>query len=165
MSRREGGLFRGLRPLGAETAPSAEGPSPDPVLQDLGELGVGYLAVNVVQRRGLYPLAGALVTVSSGQGEARQVWARGITDESGQTGPFPLPAPPRGWSQSPQAATVRVYGRYDVSVEAEGMNPCLRQNVPVFDGVTSIQSVNLTTVSSPPEPEADPGSQGHIYDL
>lgn len=55
------------------------------------ELGTGYLAVNVTTRLGLYPLAGAAVTVVSGTGPDERVWARAVTDANGQVPRFPYP--------------------------------------------------------------------------
>ena len=117
-------------------------PSPAPGPEGV-ELGTGYLAVNVTTRLGLYPLAGAVVTVSSGEGTDQRVWARAQTNANGQVPPIPLPAPPGLWSQYPQTPQKYAYGRYDLLVEAEEMSPSLRRNIQIFDGVTSIQNVDM----------------------
>ena len=107
------------------------------------ELGTGYLAVNVTTRLGLYPLAGAAVTVVSGTGPDERVWARAVTDANGQVPPIPLPAPPALWSQYPQTPQKYAYGSYDLLLEADEMSPSLRRNIQIFDGITSIQNVDM----------------------
>lgn len=108
------------------------------------ELGTGFLAVNVTTGRGLLPIEGAVVTITTQQTLGQLVWARGITNSSGQIPPVALPAPPKLLSQYPETPQQLAYGLYNVYAQARNMIPNLRQNVEVFDGVTSIQNIDLT---------------------
>ena len=130
------------------------------------EFGTGYLAVNVTTGRGLLPVAGAVVTVTSKQVLDQLVWARAITDSSGQIQPVPLPAPSKQLSQNPDTPQRLTYGSYNVYVQARNMLPNLRENIQVFDGVTSIQNIELTMRSAGgPDELLDSSDVGEIYDL
>lgn len=122
------------------TPEEGEIPQMDPGL----ELGTGFLAVNVTSGGGLLPIEGAVVTITTQQTLGQLVWARAITNSSGQILPVALPAPPRLFSQYPETPQQLAFGRYNVYVQARGMIPNLRQNVEIFDGVTSIQNIDLT---------------------
>ena len=117
-------------------------PSPAPGPEGV-ELGTGYLAVNVTTRLGLYPLAGAVVTVSSGEGTDQRVWARAQTDANGQVPPIPRPPPPGRWGPNPPTPPKYAECSDDQLGVAEEMSPSLRRNIQIFDGVTSIQNVDM----------------------
>ncbi|MDO4732278.1 MAG: carboxypeptidase-like regulatory domain-containing protein [Bacillota bacterium] len=134
---------------GGEQGPEKEG---SPLL----ELGRGFLAVNVYSGGNLLPLAGAVVTITTAQTLGQLVWARAISNTSGQILPVALPAPPRLLSQYPETPPQLAYGRYNVYVQAAGMLPGLRENVEIFDGITSIQDIGLLPRGSGPEQPISP---------
>ncbi len=104
--------------------------------------GEGYLSVNVTSVRGLYPIKNAKVTVFTGRAENMQKLFEGYTDESGKTEVFPLPAPPLSLAQRPES-TLPVYAEYNILAEADGFIPAINYSLAIFDGVTSLQNMNL----------------------
>ena len=104
--------------------------------------GNGRLIVNVTTVRGLYPVKNALVTVFKGGADNMEVVDRLNTDESGKTPIFNLPAPPAVLTESPEN-TVRPYAFYNILTEADGFIDNINYNATIFDGVTSLQNVNM----------------------
>lgn len=101
----------------------------------------GYLEVNVYSGTIANPVKGATVTVLSGEGEV----AREITDEDGKTALITLDTVDKSYSEN-QQSEVRPYTTYDIVVEALGLTPTKIEGVQIFDGVTSIQNVYLTSI-------------------
>lgn len=101
----------------------------------------GYLEVNVYSGTIANPVKGATVTVLSGEGEV----AREITDEDGKTALITLDTVDKSYSEK-QQNEVRPYTTYDIVVEALGLTPTKIEGVQIFDGVTSIQNVYLTSI-------------------
>lgn len=112
--------------------------------------GAGYLVVNVTSLRGLYPVAGAEVTVFTGENENRRILAKETTDQSGKTPLIKLSAPSAEFSESPNPAE-RPFAYYNLSVIEDGFRESLSFNLAVFDGVTSVQNVTLEPLSAEPE--------------
>lgn len=104
--------------------------------------GEGRLVVDVTTIRGLYPVKNALVTVFKGSADNMEVIAKLNTDESGKTPAFILPAPPAVLTESPEN-TVRPYAFYNILTEADGFINNINYNATIFDGITSLQSVNM----------------------
>lgn len=101
----------------------------------------GYLSVAVRTAEGAIPIEGALVTVrgeKDGEGDAI---ASFLTDGSGLTPRIFLPTAPRERSTSPGFNVP--YATYSVDVSSQGYHSNLYTNIPIFDGITSIQTVNL----------------------
>ena len=109
--------------------------------------GQGRLVVDVTTIRGLYPVKNALITVFKGSADNMEVIAKLNTDESGKTPAFTLPAPPAVLTESPEN-TVRPYAFYNILTEADGFINNINYNAAIFDGITSLQSVNLVPRSN-----------------
>lgn len=122
--------------------------TPPPNDEDMS--GTGYLVVNVTSLRGLYPVAGAEVTVFTGDGEDRKIIAREVTDQSGKTPLMKLAAPAVEFSESPNPAE-RPFAYYNLSVAEDGFRESLSFNLALFDGVTAVQNVTLEPLSVEPE--------------
>lgn len=105
----------------------------------------GTLAVQIFTAGGALPVEGAAVTVRSGDGEEGSFIRTLYTDESGRTPPLALETPPASGSLSPGG--IRPYAVYNVRVEREGFYPHENRNVPIFAGVTSVQSVEMIPLS------------------
>ena len=73
------------------------------------------------------------------------------TDRDGLAPRIALPAPPRSMSESP--GNGRPYALYDIDVALSGYRSNYYQNVPVFDTVTSLQTVELIPLSDGERPE------------
>lgn len=107
--------------------------------------GYGYMIVRVTTARGAIPLEGATVSVNnydpefeSGRGDVIAIYTSG---GSGLTERFALPAPPRSLSMSP--GNGKSYETYNISVSYPGYYQKSYVNVPVFEGITAIQSVDM----------------------
>ncbi len=126
--------------------------------------GNGYLKIRVTTVGGTVPASGAAVTVSDPVGEILYSLRTG---RGGTTPTVMLPAPRYAESMTPGA--VQPYGLYDIRIEKNGYIPVSLTDVPVFDRVTSVQSVDLLPVDSGAlYPEAADGSftldeQGNGY--
>jgi len=107
----------------------------------------GGLIVSVTSIRGLYPVPDAKVTVFKGSPENRADIDSSMTDESGKSKLFLLPAPDIAYSQN-SGSSEPVYTSYNILVEADGFIDEINLNLPIFRGVTSLQNVDLTLRSS-----------------
>ncbi len=110
--------------------------------EDTGE---GFIIVWVVTADEALPIAGATVVISRIVNGEQILQGIGQTDISGRTRSFALPAPSASMSQSPENPTP--FARYDISVTAEGFAHARYTNVPVFDGIQSVQRVDLVPVT------------------
>ncbi len=123
-----------------ETVP--DGVSPD---REPGDTGQGYMTIWAATADEALPVPGAEVVITRMISGKRTLQAAGTTDQSGRTSPFALPAPSASMSQSPDNPTP--FARYDVSVRADGFTHARYTNIPVFDGIQSVQRADLVPVS------------------
>ena len=105
---------------------------------------VGWLQVRVVEAYGAFGVEDAQVLVF-GVGEAGQ--DMGViyslrTDRSGLAPRVALNAPPRALSLTPEDDGAPSTA-YHVKVSKEGYNSVEIASVPIFEGITSLQRVNL----------------------
>ncbi len=111
--------------------------------------GYGYMIVRVTTARGAIPLEGATVFVQNYLPEGKEgsgdVIAVYTTKASGLTERFALPAPPRALSLSP--GNGKSYSTYNLSVSSEGYSTRSYINVPIFEGITAIQNVDMIPLS------------------
>ena len=64
-----------------------------------------------------------------------------VTDESGITQPVSLPAPDA--SHSFVVDGIRPYENYNIEVSKQGFQTTLREGLPIFPGVVSLQPIQL----------------------
>ena len=102
----------------------------------------GMLIGIVTTIRNLYPVSGAKVTVFTGNPEEMTVIDTDFTDTSGRTKSFNLPAPERQLSQT-SGASDKPYSSYNMLVQADGYIDNIHLNIPVFSGITSLQTSNM----------------------
>ncbi len=102
----------------------------------------GGLIVAVTTIRELYPVANAKVMVFTGNAQNMQTVDSDSTDQSGRTKRFILDTPPKSLSLN-SGNTQLPYSRYNILIEADGYISNLYYDVPVFSGITSIQSSNM----------------------
>lgn len=101
----------------------------------------GYLVVNVYSDTIANPVPNAMVTVSkNGVNLITE-----MTDEDGKAPPITLQTVDKSYSLEEQHE-VRPYETYDVLVTALGLTPTKIEGVQIFDGVTSIQNIYLTSI-------------------
>ena len=102
---------------------------------------VGYLIVNVSTARGAIPLPDATVTVYYDEEDNTSVHSVLTTNMSGKTDKTALPAPARALSEAP--GSTRPYATYTVEVTKDGYYTATSTAVPIFDGITSIQPIEM----------------------
>ena len=142
-----------MRSMQASAMPVPKAPNtkvPDIHSNDENMEGNGALRVRVTSVRGLYPVGRARVTVFTGSADNMTVVAQGITDQSGASPVFSLPAPSASLSDSPDPAS-RPYALYNILTTADGFRETYNYNAVVFDGITSLQTVDLIPLSENPD--------------
>lgn len=112
----------------------------NPVIEE--PQGQGRLKINVFTGNEAFPVMSATVEVYDGE----SLLFREFTDQSGAVSELTLPAPPAAISESP--GKVKGYSTYRVRVSHPGFNSVELENVPVFEGITSVQPVSLEPKSS-----------------
>ncbi len=101
----------------------------------------GYLKVNVYSGSIANPVKGARVTIL----KDGRVITSVETDEDGKTPSITLETVNKKFSEEEQYNT-RPYETYDVIVEALGLTKTRLEGVQIFDGITSIQDIYMTSI-------------------
>ncbi len=131
-----------MYPYFQKTLQAAEGAA-DPVQIFLTQNpAFGTLIFQVTGGQGAFPIAGAEIILQKKLNDTLTLSLTAVTDESGKTRPFSLPAPGKVLSQSPNNSNV--YAAYAAEISAEGYAPVKIENLPVFDGITTLQPVALS---------------------
>ena len=113
----------------------------------------GFIRVHAVTAEGARPVAGATVTITHFSKGEPELISLQTTDDSGETETVTVPAPPPSADQRRPASFL-----YDISVQAEGYYREHSTDVPVFPGVTSVQTfilIPLPAGSTEPVPGGD----------
>ncbi len=101
----------------------------------------GYLKVMVTLADKSMPIEGASVLVTENDDGKQILRYFGFTNESGETPTISLPAPPVENSEAPKGKNV--YAVYDIRTDAPGYRTVINRGVPIFEGITSIQNIQL----------------------
>lgn len=101
----------------------------------------GELRIQATAGGRAVPIAGAEVTVSKTFTDGSQIFATAVTDASGIVDGIALPAPDKSQSQNPSGDAP--YSVYTVTVSHPGYRSEIYTQVPIFDGIKSIQPVRL----------------------
>lgn len=123
-----------------------------PQYQNNGYTGKGYLVVRVSAASESIPLEGATVLIRGGEENDSSVIASLTSGSDGLTPKIALAAPPRSLSESP--SNTRPFATYNVDVHLDGYPSISAQNVPVFDGITSVQSMVMIPLPKNGYPDA-----------
>lgn len=116
--------------------------------------GGGALEFMVFTASEALPVAGAAITVTTRiDGESHEMF-KAVTNQSGETEPQTLPAPSKELSQHSDNA-VQPFSLYDATVTRDGFTRVLLRDIPIFDGVRSIQRVAMI----PDNPETQDNSE------
>ncbi len=102
----------------------------------------GSLRFSTYTARNALPVPNARIIVTKVIGGSRHSFYDLTTDASGQTQEVALPAPPSSLSQSPNIK-IQPYSVYDADITAEGYIPVSVRNLPVFEGILSVQRAAL----------------------
>lgn len=112
----------------------------EPVSQNLP--GRGKLKINVFTWNEAFPVISAFVKVLK---DGELLFSE-FTDQNGSVQEIDLSAPNRKISESPENG--KGFAEYRVEVSHPRFNSVILENVPVFDGIESIQPVALEPVNS-----------------
>ncbi len=104
--------------------------------------GGGMLEFRVFTAREALPVEGARITVSVRIDGSDHVLYTAMTDQSGETAMTVLPAPSKELSQNSENR-VQPFSLYDATVEKDDFTKVLLRDIPIFDGVRSIQRVAM----------------------
>ena len=113
----------------------------------------GTIKTQVFTARGAYPVEQAQVDLYKVFPDGDYLISRQYTDRSGQVNPVTVPVYQRSLSESPGDSTP--YVSYRVAVTHPGFADAVIEQVPVFEGVTSLQSVNLIPMAATPSAPDD----------
>ncbi|MGN0649424.1 MAG: hypothetical protein ACI4KM_03230 [Oscillospiraceae bacterium] len=119
----------------------------------------GTLQFAVTTARQALPIEGARCEVSKVIGGEKHIFYTLITDRSGQTETVSLPALPSSLSQTPEN-NYQPYVLYDAKVTKPGFNEVIIRNLPIFEGIKSVQRVNLVPYSQIDVPQNEEISEG-----
>ncbi len=109
------------------------------VLEEYTE--TGLLRVAALTGDGAFPVPGAHVTITVRRSDGEHLAYLLITDESGETPTVSLPAPDASLSQSPDNKDP--FTTAEIRIFAKGYFRAQLKNVPIFAGITSVQTVQL----------------------
>jgi hypothetical protein len=103
----------------------------------------GYIVVKAVTAGGALPVERAVVTVRDLNDRILSVM---FTDRSGLTTPLKVLAPPKSNSSAPNTGLPPFYA-YNIDTDKEGFISVRNIDVPVYPGITSVQTVELVPLS------------------
>ena len=104
--------------------------------------GSGTILFRVYTAREALPVENAVCKVTKTfNGEVHTFYTL-VTDESGKTPTRPLPAPSKELSQQ-SGNLIQPFSLYDAMVTREGYADVELKEIPVFDGVSSVQTVSM----------------------
>lgn len=101
----------------------------------------GFLKLRIAAAEGLIPVANAVAKIYVSIAGTRHLIVTDQSDLSGMTKPLPLPTQDKQLTLDPR--NPRPYASYEVEVEHPDYKKIQITGVPVFDGITSVQPVNL----------------------
>ena len=119
--------------------------------QNLSDVNYGYIIVKATTAGGALPVERAIVTVRDLDDRILSV---SFTDGSGLTQRIKVLAPPKSNSESPSADLPPFYA-YNIDTDKEGYVSVRNVDVPVYPGITSVQTVELMPLSE--------GNEGNKY--
>lgn len=143
-----------------------EGTNPDsfnagrrePVYRNVDEFkaenkGEGTMRVQAFSGQQAFPVVSANVVVSKDFSDGTYTFFEGLTDTSGILENMSLTAPESGVAN--EENEILPYSTYTIRVTHPFFRTTVYNNVPVFDGITSIQPVNLVPKTGTPIDDND----------
>ena len=103
--------------------------------------GTGFLIVNVVSANEALPIKDAQIYIRGNDEQNKNEFFELTTDESGLTKVLSLKTPPKELSLTP--GNPAGYSSYNIYVNVPDYYPREFTSIPIFDGVTSLQRINL----------------------
>lgn len=109
----------------------------------------GKIKAQAFTARETYPVPGVDVKISKVFDGGEYVITTQTTDDAGLIEGVSVPAPQKDLSEHPGSSTTP-YATYQVTFTHPGFATIVSTNVPVFAGVTAMQTVNMVPVSAAP---------------
>lgn len=109
---------------------------------------IGNLIISVTHSQNTMPVVDAVFTVRD---KNRNVVFSGRTDMSGKSEALELPAISKDISERPGTGLINSAVFYDVSIEAENYIPFTIKNIPIFEGITTLQNFDMTFFAASPD--------------
>ncbi len=119
----------------------------------------GYLKVNVYSDSVANPVKNAKVTIFK---DNQQIFTTN-TNENGQTELIELDTVSQNYSEEEQFE-VRPYQTYDVLVEALGLTETRVNGVQIFDQITSLQDIYMTSIDQNPDEDISQISPNTLWE-
>ena len=108
----------------------------------------GILIISVTHSQNTFPVANAQFTVYDKNGN---ILTNGTTNMSGKSEEIVLPAIPRVISEQPGTQFINSAVFYDVEIKADNYIPFTIKNIPIFEGVTTLQNFDMTFFGASPD--------------
>ncbi len=100
----------------------------------------GELIMIITHSRGTYPVVGATITVRDNNNRVVQSTT---TDQSGRSERIILPTLSKDLTDAPNNSNNAVALYYDAQIDAENYVSALIKNIPIFEGITSLQNYDM----------------------
>lgn len=110
-------------------------------------MGTGYILIQLSTDQEALPVTNARIKITNSDTNETVFESKSGVDQSGRSPIITVEAPDKALSLEPMPKQYIPYGRYDISIEADGFNNFEIDGVSVFDGTTSIQNVSLNEIS------------------
>ena len=100
----------------------------------------GDLIVEVTHSRGTFPIEKATVKIFDTSGKEL---ATMLTDQSGRTFPITLDAKSKNLTESPGSSSDKAATLYNVTISADGFVTTTIKNIPIYEGITTLQKYDM----------------------
>lgn len=112
--------------------------------------GGGFLEFRVFEAEQALPIEGAKITVTVRINGKDHPLIQTTANNSGETGLFTLPAPSAALSQNSENK-IQPFSLYDATVNKEGYTNVIIRDIPIFDGVQSVQRIAMLPAAAAKE--------------
>lgn len=106
-------------------------------------MSTGYILVRLFKVENLLPKTKANLKIINAKSRNIVYEKYNAFDISGKSTIIPLETVDKSLSQSPNSQFIIPYEIYDLEVSVEGVNPIIVRGISVFDGITSIQNIEI----------------------
>ena len=114
----------------------------------------GTILVQVFTARQALPVPGARVTIVHASVDDNTLVGIAMTDRDGRTRPIEVPTPARALSEAPLTDNVIPFSVYDIRVEKAGYYTVNINDVQVFSGEQTLQTVDMTPLAEFADPQS-----------
>ncbi|MEG1500530.1 MAG: hypothetical protein RR396_01090 [Clostridiales bacterium] len=109
----------------------------------------GFLKVQTYTARRNFPVADAQIEISKNFPQGKYTIGILKTDQAGATSEIVLPAADKSLSEHPGSANA--YTTFDIIIKHPSFVEVRIHNIPVFEGILSLQEVDLIPIATAPD--------------